>query len=83
MNLEDRPLQEVVEQFSADLQLEVDWSRWTGEGWAPRPHHARPKWSDFNTPSRRKIGPGLPPDHWIFKSQPWRVLPAGPSIDDP
>jgi hypothetical protein len=62
VNIEDRPLREVVEQICADLQLEVDWSRWTGEGWTPRPHPARPKWSEFNMPSRRKINPGLPPD---------------------
>jgi hypothetical protein len=82
MKLEDRPVQEVVEQLSADLDLKVDWSRWTGEGWAMRPRPARPKWSQFNTPSRRKFGQGLPPDHWLFKAQPWRLLPQGPPIDD-
>jgi hypothetical protein len=32
-----RPLKEGVEAVCADLGLTPDWSRWTGEGWAPSP----------------------------------------------
>jgi hypothetical protein len=53
--LEDRPLREVVEQLCADLCIEVDWSRWTGEGWAPIAFPFRSKFSPFKTPSRTTI----------------------------
>jgi hypothetical protein len=60
MNLEDRPLREVIEQMCADLCLEVDWSRWTGDGWTPLGFPYRPKFSAFNRPSRTRIMPEAP-----------------------
>jgi hypothetical protein len=60
MDLEDRPLREVVEQLCADLCIEPDWDRWTGDGWTPRPFPARARWSDFNKPSRKKLWPDHP-----------------------
>jgi hypothetical protein len=60
MNLEDRPLREVIEQMCADLCLEVDWSRWTGEAWTPPAFPFRPKFSAFNRPSRTRIMPDPP-----------------------
>jgi hypothetical protein len=60
MNLEDRPLREVIEQMCADLCIEVDWSRWTGEAWTPPAFPFRPKFSAFNRPSRTRIMPDPP-----------------------
>ena len=60
MNLEDRPLREVIAQMCADLCLEVDWSRWTGDGWTPPAFPFRPKFSAFNRPSRTRIMPDAP-----------------------
>jgi hypothetical protein len=60
MNLEDRPLREVIAQMCADLCLEVDWSRWTGDGWTPPAFPYRPKFSAFNRPSRTRILPDAP-----------------------
>ncbi|HLZ84205.1 MAG TPA: hypothetical protein VKQ54_11615 [Caulobacteraceae bacterium] len=60
MNLEDRPLREVIAQMCADLCIEVDWSRWTGEGWTPPAFPFRPKFSPFNRPSRTRIMPEAP-----------------------
>ena len=60
MNLEDRPLREVIEQMCADLRIEVDWSRWTGDGWTPPTFPFRPKFSAFNRPSRTRIMPDPP-----------------------
>ncbi len=34
------PLREAVEAICEDLDLHPDWSRWTGEGWAPPPPNA-------------------------------------------
>jgi hypothetical protein len=60
MNLEDRPLREVIAQMCADLCIEVDWSRWTGDGWTPPAFPFRPKFSAFNRPSRTRIMPDAP-----------------------
>ncbi len=54
-NIDGLPVRAVVERLCADLQLRPDWSRWTGEGWAPNPPFFRPLCSDFSTPSRRPI----------------------------
>jgi hypothetical protein len=70
MDLADRPLREVVERLCADLCIEPDWSRWTGDDWAARPFPSRPKWSEFNTPSRKKLLPDRPsPPAWGFPPQ--------------
>ena len=53
--LEDLPLLDIVERLCADLGLNPDWSRWTGEGWAPNPPFWRPLCSDFAAPSRVRI----------------------------
>jgi hypothetical protein len=60
MSLEDRPMREVIEQMCADLCLEVDWSRWTGDGWTLPVFPFRPKFSAFNRPSRTPIMPDPP-----------------------
>ena len=60
MNLEDRPLREVIAQMCSDLCLDVDWSRWTGDGWTPPAFPYRPKFSAFNRPSRTRIMPDAP-----------------------
>jgi hypothetical protein len=60
MNLEDRPLREVIAQMCADLCLEVDWTRWTDDGWTPPAFPFRPKFSAFNRPSRTRIMPDPP-----------------------
>jgi len=49
----DMPLEPAVRRLCADLGLEPDWSRWTGDGWPPRPPFSRPRSSPFATPSRR------------------------------
>jgi hypothetical protein len=54
-NIAGLPARAVVERLCADLRLHPDWSRWTGEGWAPNPPFFRPLCSDFSTPSRRPI----------------------------
>jgi len=68
----DRPLREVVEQLCKDLCLNPDWSRWTGEGWAPdangRPAHSRFKhprrtptdWDDLSPEQKRSRIAGEP-----------------------
>jgi hypothetical protein len=51
--LPDLPLEETVRRLCADLQIEPDWSRWAGDGWAPhRPFH-RPRRSCYETTSRK------------------------------
>jgi hypothetical protein len=61
-DIEVLPLRDIVEHLCADLELEPDWSRWTGEGWEPNPPFYRPLCSDFRTPSRRPILNDLPDD---------------------
>jgi hypothetical protein len=58
-----RPLRETVERLCEDLMLSPDWSRWSDEGWIHDGPPARPRFSPFNTPSRRPIlnaAPGAP-----------------------
>lgn len=52
----DRPLREIVEHYCRYFRLSPDWSRWTGEGWAPpeRPPGPWP-WEERRAPS------GAPP----------------------
>jgi hypothetical protein len=59
-HIEDLPLRDIVERLCADLELNPDWSLWTGEGWKPKPPFYRPLCSDFRTPSRRPILNDLP-----------------------
>jgi hypothetical protein len=54
-DIQDLPLRDIVERLCADLQLNPDWSRWTGEGWKPDPPFHRRLCSAFKTPSRRPI----------------------------
>jgi hypothetical protein len=54
-HIADLPLRDIVERLCADLQLNPDWSRWTGEGWKPDPPFHRRLCSAFRTPSRRPI----------------------------
>jgi hypothetical protein len=55
LECERRPLLETLQRLCADLGIDVDWSRWDGEGWiGPR---IRPVWSVFNTPSRVPLLP--------------------------
>ena len=58
--VEDEPLREVIAQMCADLCIEVDWRRWTGEAWTPPAFPFRPKFSQFNRPSRTRIMPDPP-----------------------
>jgi hypothetical protein len=46
----------------ADLELNPDWGRWTGEDWIPNPPFYRPLCSEFRFPSRRPIMNDLPDD---------------------
>jgi hypothetical protein len=62
-HIDDLPLRDIVERLCADLELNPDWSRWTGEGWEPNPPFHRPLCSDFSTPSRRPILNDLPDPH--------------------
>jgi hypothetical protein len=62
-HIEDLPLRDIVERLCADLELNPDWSRWTGEGWTPNPPFHRPLCSDFRTPSRKPILNDLPDPH--------------------
>jgi hypothetical protein len=59
-NIADLPLRDIVERLCADLQLNPDWSRWTGEGWKPDPPFNRRLCSGFKTPSRRPIFTEVP-----------------------
>jgi hypothetical protein len=59
-HIDDLPLRDIVERLCVDLELNPDWSRWTGEGWEPNPPFHRPLCSDFRTPSRRPILNDLP-----------------------
>jgi hypothetical protein len=54
-DIEALPLRDIVERLCADLQLNPDWSLWTGDGWKPNPPFYRPLCSDFRTPSRKPI----------------------------
>ncbi len=58
--LEDLPLRDIVERLCADLALNPDWTRWTGEGWTTNPPFWRPLCSDFVAPSRVRILDDLP-----------------------
>jgi len=49
------PLRETVQRLCDDLLLTPDWSRWTGDDWAPREPFFRPKWSEFWEPNRRSL----------------------------
>jgi hypothetical protein len=51
--LADLPLEETVRRLCADLELEPDWSRWAGEGWAPPEPFQRPARSSYASPSRK------------------------------
>jgi hypothetical protein len=62
-NIADLPLRDIVERLCADLQLNPDWSRWTGEGWKPDPPFNRRLCSGFKTPSRRPIFTEVPDLH--------------------
>ena len=56
------PLRETVQRLCDDLLLTPDWSRWTGDDWAPREPFFRPKWSEFHQPNRRSLDNRAPPD---------------------
>jgi hypothetical protein len=62
-DIEGLPPRDIVERLCADLELNPDWSRWTGEGWKPNPPFYRPLCSDFRTPSRRPILNDAPGPH--------------------
>jgi len=62
-HIDDLPLRDIVERLCVDLELNPDWSRWTGEGWMPNPPFHRPLCSDFRTPSRKPILNDLPDPH--------------------
>ena len=58
IDVEDRPLREVVERLCADLGLQPDWSRWTSDGWPEPPDDVfktRDPWSPFNQVSRKPV----------------------------
>ena len=55
-DLDGPPLREIVGRLCADLKLDPDWRRWTGEGWAPRAPFERPRASPFARPSRTRLG---------------------------
>jgi hypothetical protein len=61
-DIEGLPLRDIVEHLCDDLELEPDWSRWTGKGWEPNPPFHRPLCSDFRTPSRSPILNDAPDD---------------------
>ena len=58
IDVESRPLREIVKQLCGELDLTPDWSDWTKTGW-PEPTHsgpqARPRWSPFHQVSRGPI----------------------------
>jgi hypothetical protein len=62
-HIDELPARDIVERLCADLQLQPDWSRWTGEGWTPAPPFHRPLCSHFRTPNRRPILYDLPDPH--------------------
>ncbi len=51
--LPDLPLEEPVRRLCEDLQLQPDWSRWAGDGWAPAGAFVRSEPSLFPSPSRK------------------------------
>jgi hypothetical protein len=53
--IEGLPLRDIVERLCADLELNPDWSRWTGDGWIPDPPFHRPLGSPFRAPSRTSV----------------------------
>jgi hypothetical protein len=55
LRYDERPLRETVERLCKDLDLHPDWSLWDGEGWIFEAMPLRPRFSPFNTPSRRPI----------------------------
>ena len=65
-DLDGPPLREIVARLCADLKLDPDWSRWTGEGWAPRKPFERPRASPFARPDRGRINA----DHGEFIPRP-------------
>ena len=80
--LTDRPLRQIVEQLCRDLELSPDWSRWCDEDqcWAPGYVPVRPRWSAFNTPSRKRILPeddGEPPPEAEARSASLRPAAGG------
>jgi len=52
LRLLDLPFEETVRRICEDLDLNPDWSRWTGEGWAPRDPVPRPRGPWFKKPPR-------------------------------
>jgi hypothetical protein len=65
--IEELPLRQVVEQLCADIGIEPDWSRWTGDDWKADPFPHRSKSSVFAKPSRKKILPDRPTGPWGFQ----------------
>jgi hypothetical protein len=59
-HIEGLPMRDIVEHLCADLRLNPDWRRWTGDGWKPNPPFSRPLCSDFKVPSRTPILNDLP-----------------------
>ncbi|MDB5482569.1 MAG: hypothetical protein JWO83_3622 [Caulobacteraceae bacterium] len=58
IDVEDKPLREMVEQLCVDLGLKPDWSRWTDDGWPEQPSDVfktRAPWSTFNRVSRKPV----------------------------
>jgi hypothetical protein len=57
IDVEEKPLREVVERLCRDLGLEPDWSRWTDDGWLDHDDFfkSRASWSPFNWVSRKPI----------------------------
>jgi hypothetical protein len=55
IHLDDLPLFETVKHLCEDLELNPDWSLWTGEDWGPKDPFARYRWSSYRRPSRKPI----------------------------
>ena len=58
INVESRPLRDIVNQLCGELDLKPDWSSWTKTGWPARTRSgpdARPRWSPFHQNSRGPI----------------------------
>jgi ParB-like chromosome segregation protein Spo0J len=51
----DPPLFDIVKQLCHDLDLNPDWSLWTGEDWGPKAPFEREASSPYRLPSRKPV----------------------------